>query len=54
MAAVIEELGPWWGQLSPLAVAHFVQRVIRVLHPPAGSRARTRPPPTRAGRCRSR
>ena len=34
MAAVIEELGPWWGQLSPLAVAHFVQRVIRVLHPP--------------------
>ncbi len=35
MAAVIEELGPWWGQLSPLAVAHFVQRVIRVLTPPA-------------------
>ena len=34
MSAVIEELGPWWGQLSPLAVAHFVQRVIRVLHPP--------------------
>ena len=34
MAAVITELGPWWGQLSPLAVAHFVQRVIRVLHPP--------------------
>jgi len=34
MAAVIEELGPWWGQLSPLAVAHFVQRVIRVLAPP--------------------
>jgi hypothetical protein len=34
MSAVIEELGPWWGQMSPLAVAHFVQRVIRVLTPP--------------------
>ena len=34
MSAVIEELGPWWGQLSPLAVAQFVQRVIRVLSPP--------------------
>ncbi len=34
MSAVIEELSPWWGQLSPLAVAHFVQRVIRVLNPP--------------------
>ena len=33
MSAVIEELGPWWGQLSPVAVAHFVQRVIRVLTP---------------------
>jgi hypothetical protein len=36
MSAVIEELGPWWGQLSPLAVSHFVQRVIRVLNPPPG------------------
>ncbi len=35
MAAVIEELAPWWGQMSPLAVAHFVQRVIRVLSPPS-------------------
>jgi hypothetical protein len=34
MAAVIEELAPWWGRMSPLAVAHFVQRVIRVLNPP--------------------
>ena len=24
MSAVITELGPWWGQLSPLAVAQFV------------------------------
>ena len=39
MAAVIEELGPWWGQLSPLAVAHFVQRVIRVLQPAPRPRA---------------
>ena len=35
MEAVIEELAPWWGQMSPLAVAHFVQRVIRVLTPPS-------------------
>ncbi len=35
MAAVIEELSPWWGEMSPLAVAHFVQRVIRVLTPPS-------------------
>ena len=35
MAAVITELGPWWGQLSPVAVAHFVPRVIRVLNPPS-------------------
>ncbi len=34
MAAVIAELGPLWGQLSPQAVAQFVARVIRVLHPP--------------------
>ena len=34
MAAVITELSPWWGQLSPVAVAAFVARVIRVLNPP--------------------
>ena len=34
MAAVITELGPWWGQLSPVAVAQFVARVIRALDPP--------------------
>ena len=34
MAAVITELSPWWGQLSPVAVAAFVARVIRVLTPP--------------------
>ncbi len=34
MAAVISELGPWWGELSPAAVAAFVARVIRVLTPP--------------------
>ena len=34
MAAVITELGPWWGQLSPVAVAQFVARVIRALNPP--------------------
>ena len=39
MAAVIEELGPWWGQMSPLAVAHFVARVIRVLTPPSDPEA---------------
>ncbi len=31
---MITELGPWWGELSPAAVAQFVARVIRVLHPP--------------------
>ncbi len=35
MAAVIAELTPLWGQLSPQAVGAFVARVIRVLHPPA-------------------
>ena len=34
MAAVITELSPWWGELSPGAVAGFVARVIRVLNPP--------------------
>jgi len=34
MAAVVEQLSPLWGQLSPQAVAAFVGRVIRVLHPP--------------------
>ncbi len=34
MAAVITELSPWWGQLSPMAVAQFVARVIRALNPP--------------------
>ncbi len=34
MAAVIVELTPLWGQLSPQAVGAFVARVIRVLHPP--------------------
>lgn len=34
MDAVIEELTPLWGQLSPRAVAVFVQRVVRMLHPP--------------------
>lgn len=35
MAAVIAELTPLWGQLSPQAVGAFAARVIRVLHPPA-------------------
>jgi hypothetical protein len=34
MAAVIDELAPLWGQLSPHGVTVFVQRVIRMLHPP--------------------
>ena len=34
LAAVIEELSALWGQLSPQAVATFVARVIRLLHPP--------------------
>ncbi len=53
MSAAIEELGPWWGQLSPMAVAHFVQRVIRACctHPPIQSP--TRPVRTMAGRSRS-
>ncbi len=34
LAAVIEELSVLWGQLSPQAVAAFVARVIRLLHPP--------------------
>jgi hypothetical protein len=34
MAAVIDELTPMWGQLSPHGVTVFVQRVIRMLHPP--------------------
>ena len=35
MTAVIAELTPLWGQLSPQAVGAFLARVIRVLHPPA-------------------
>ena len=35
LAAVVEELSPLWGRLSPPAVATFVARVIRVLHPPS-------------------
>ncbi len=35
MAAVIAELTPLWGTLSPHAVATFVARVVRMLNPPA-------------------
>ena len=35
MAAVIAELAPLWGTLSPHAVATFVARVVRMLNPPA-------------------
>jgi hypothetical protein len=35
LAAVIGELSPLWGQLSPQALAQFVARVVRILHPPA-------------------
>jgi hypothetical protein len=34
LAAVVEQLSPLWGRLSPPAVASFVARVIRMLHPP--------------------
>ena len=34
VAAVVEELSALWGQLSPAAVASFLARVIRLLHPP--------------------
>ena len=34
VAAVVEELSGLWGELSPQAVAGFMARVIRVLHPP--------------------
>ena len=34
MAAVIDELSPLWGQLSPRAVSTFAARVVRMLHPP--------------------
>ena len=34
LAAVVDELAALWGRLSPPAVAAFVARVIRVLHPP--------------------
>ncbi len=34
LVAVVEELSALWGQLSPQAVATFVARVIRLLHPP--------------------
>ncbi|MGB7982388.1 MAG: DUF222 domain-containing protein [Candidatus Nanopelagicales bacterium] len=35
MGAVLDELAPLWGRLSPRAVGMFVERVIRMLHPPA-------------------
>ena len=35
MSAVIAELAPLWGRLSPRAVGLFVERVIRMLHPPS-------------------
>lgn len=35
MDAVVAELAPLWGQLSPRAVGIFVERVIRMLHPPS-------------------
>lgn len=34
LAAVIEELGAMWGQLSPAGVARFVEAAARLLHPP--------------------
>ncbi len=34
LAAVVEEMSALWGQLSPQAVAAFMARVIRLLHPP--------------------
>lgn len=34
MAAVIAELDPFWGQLSPAGVTRFVEAAIRLLHPP--------------------
>jgi hypothetical protein len=34
LAAVVEQLAPLWGQLSPAAVARFVQAAARMLHPP--------------------
>ncbi|MCU0262094.1 MAG: HNH endonuclease [Candidatus Nanopelagicales bacterium] len=48
LAAVVEELSPLWGQLSPQAVATFVARVIRLLHPPSD------PDPDEAGAHESR
>ena len=48
LAAVIEELAVLWGQLSPQAVATFVARVIRLLHPPPD------PHPDEAGAYESR
>lgn len=33
-AAVVEQLAPLWGQLSPGAVTRFVQAAARMLHPP--------------------
>ncbi len=35
LVAVVEELSALWGQLSPPAVAAFLARVIRLLHPPS-------------------
>jgi hypothetical protein len=34
LAAVLTELAPLWGQLTPSGVARFVASVIQVLHPP--------------------
>jgi len=36
LAAVIAELGPRWGQLSPAGVARFLVAAGRLLHPPSG------------------
>ncbi len=34
LGAVLDELVPLWGRLTPRAVGMFVERVIRMLHPP--------------------
>lgn len=34
LAAVIDQVAPLWGELSPQAVAGFMARVVRMLHPP--------------------
>ncbi|MGB7979900.1 MAG: DUF222 domain-containing protein [Candidatus Nanopelagicales bacterium] len=35
LSAVLDELAPLWGRLSPHAAVVFLDRVIRMLHPPA-------------------